>query len=98
MTTHTGRRRMTKLTSPKSKKQVLSDLSYIMRLRPRRCPDCAEEVNAFAIKCPHCGRDLPNLNCEQVKKAQAKMALGAVAFALIGVAVGLHVINGVMSF
>src|SRR3954462_12580572 len=29
--------------------------------RLRRCPFCAEEIQAAAVVCKHCGRDLPKL-------------------------------------
>jgi hypothetical protein len=34
----------------------------------KRCPFCAEEILAAAIRCKHCGSDLPRPNTDQLKQ------------------------------
>lgn len=37
----------------------------------RRCPFCAEDVQAAAIVCKHCGRDIPKIDRDAAEATQA---------------------------
>lgn len=62
----------------------------------RRCPSCAEIVRAEALKCKHCGADLPPVDPEEIEIRQQsttveKAFLGAIILGLSVMIIGFVV-------
>lgn len=62
--------------------QAALDQEELSAGRARRCPSCAEIVRAEALKCKHCGADLPPEDPEEIR-IRRRAATGEKALLII---------------